>query len=259
MISCLMPTYNRFPKNKHLVNEAIQSFLLQDYKDKELIVCNDTPGQKLIGNFPNVKIFNVEERFPTLSDKLTWMIDKAKGDILCRWDDDDICLPHRLSLSMEKLGDGLEWKAANYWYCPLNDVKYVEHPGNTHCMAVWRREVLDLIGGYPPKASGWEDQAFNHKIFNAGISDWLGEVLPAEEIFYLYRWGVSDRHLSGTGGGNNGMQNHYDNIGSMPIAKDLFYLDPEWEADYLAKAAEGLFLYRKETPIDSQHPHQGKL
>ena len=48
MISCLMPTYNRIPGRQFLIDEALESFLLQDYEDKELIICNDTPGQKLL-------------------------------------------------------------------------------------------------------------------------------------------------------------------------------------------------------------------
>jgi len=256
-VSCLMPTYNRCPDRQHLVDEALHSFLLQDYPDKELIICNDTPGQQL--NFAEVekgieflqqgvRVFNLETRFPTLSDKLMWMIERARGEVLCRWDDDDICLPHRLSYSMDKLGDDLEWRPGNYYYCPFAETIYVEHPGNTHCMAVWRREVLNEIGGYPPKASGWEDQAFNKALHRAGVSEWLGEIIPAEDIFYLYRWGVSDRHLSGKGGGTpEGMQRHYDHIGIQEIDKDLFNLDPHWQQDYIGRGREGLIRHRMET------------
>jgi glycosyltransferase involved in cell wall biosynthesis len=245
-VSCLMPTYNRCPHQQFLIDEAVRSFLLQDYEDKELIICNDTPGQRLIFSQPGVRVFNLSTRFPTLSDKLEWMIGEATGDVLCRWDDDDICLPHRLTYSMNKLGVGLEWRAENYFYCPMEETIYVEGPGNTHCMAVWRREVLDAIGGYPPKASGWEDQAFNQALHRAGISEFTGEVIPAEDIFYLYRWGVSDRHLSGSGGGPEGLQRHYDSIGNRPIAKDMFDINPKWHQDYTARAEEGLFRHRKE-------------
>tara|TARA_R110002020_G_scaffold12409_6_gene45499 strand:- start:6946 stop:7707 length:762 start_codon:yes stop_codon:yes gene_type:complete len=250
MISCLMPTYNRCPKSKNLLDEAVQSFLLQDYEDKELIICNDTPGQKLVLDVEGVRVFNLNGRFTTLSHKLIWMIEKAKGDILCRWDDDDICLPHRLSYSMRKLGDSLEWRAANYWYCPPGETIYVKHPGNTHCMALWRREVLGKIGGYPPNASGWEDQAFNKAVFEAGVSPYLGEVIPAQDIFYLYRWGVSPRHLSGSGGGEVGLQNHYNKIGERPVTKEAFELSPGWRKNYVQRGQEALMNYRKEEAVE---------
>lgn len=69
-VSCLCPTYNRAPNLLHLVEEAIESFSRQDYPDKELIVCNDTPGQQLEFSHPQVRVLNVPERFATLSDKI---------------------------------------------------------------------------------------------------------------------------------------------------------------------------------------------
>ena len=69
MITCLMPTYNRCPDNKYLIDESLESFLLQDYEDKELIICNDTPKQELNFSHEGVRVFNLPERFPTLSDK----------------------------------------------------------------------------------------------------------------------------------------------------------------------------------------------
>lgn len=236
-ISCLMPTYNRCPDYQVLVEEALECFLSQTYDDKELIICNDTPGQKLIFDHPQVKVLNLHARFPTLSDKLQWMIDNSSGDVLCRWDDDDISLPHRLEYSITKLGHDLEWRAENYWYCPLEDTKYVEHPGNTHTMSVWRREVLNHFGGsYPEKASGWEDQQFNIQLSRAGINN-AGDIIPIEDIFYLYRWGVSDRHLSSQGAGTKeGLQSHYDKIGERDVHQEEFLLEPHWEEDYIHRA-----------------------
>ena len=39
--SAVLPTYNRPPDQQWLVEEAIESFLRQDYPDKELLVLND--------------------------------------------------------------------------------------------------------------------------------------------------------------------------------------------------------------------------
>ena len=59
LVSCMMLTYNRFTHPIHLVDEALASFLLQDYLDKELLICNDTPGQAIVFKHPRVKIFNL--------------------------------------------------------------------------------------------------------------------------------------------------------------------------------------------------------
>jgi len=240
-ISCLMPTYNRIPAGQFMIEEALHSFLLQDYEDSELIICNDTPDQQLKFDHDRVVVMNTDKRFETLSDKIQFMIDNSNGEYLCRWDDDDISLPHRLSYSIDKMRGGrLEWRSDNYFYCPKEETNYVTGAGNTHVMSLWHRDVLDAIGGYPPKASGWEDQAFNHALFNSGVSERNGEEIPAEDIFYLYRWGVSHKHLSGSGGGEEGLQNHYDAIGREYIAKGVFELDPHWSEDYVLRANEAI-------------------
>ena len=240
-IACLMPTYNRCPKNQHLIEEALHSFLLQDYDNRELIICNDTPNQKLIYeddiDQDKVIIQNLDTRFDTLSDKIKFMIESSDADLFCRWDDDDISLPHRLSYSLYNLGNKLEWRAENYYYCPGDKTLHTSGVGNTHCMSLWRREVLEVIGGYPEKASGWEDQQFNIQLANSGVNT-SGDLVPIDQIFYLYRWGVSDRHLSGAGGGNEGLQNHWDRIGEQDISQGEFYLQPHWAEDYVLRAKE---------------------
>lgn len=247
LISCLMPTYNRFPMLGHLVEEAVYSFLRQFEApglEYELIICNDTPGQRIYFSSGRIKVWNMDERFPTLSDKIQFMIGAAEGELLCRWDDDDISLPTRLRYSYEKLGDRLEWRPGNYFYAerhlPLREVK---HPGNTHIMSLWRRDVLKLMGGvYPPKLSGIEDQAFNAALFNAGVSPHQGEVIPREEIYYLYRWGTGSRHLSGKASEvkGNPHQAHYDEIGAAKIEQGRFQIYPHWKRDYPELAEETL-------------------
>lgn len=244
-VSALMPTYDRGDRME-VVEEAIESFLRQDYDERELIVCNDCPSQKLIFDHELVKIFNVNERFKTLSDKIEFMLSAADGEAFCRWDDDDICAPHRLSMSVEKLGNGMEWKPANYW-CSLNsraeDLKLQEllFSGNCHIMALWTREALDAIGGYPSALSGIEDQAFNKALERAGISRVLeAEILPLDQIFYLYRWGTGTVHLSGKSSGDqsNPHQAHWDEIGSrIPSRSGDIELVPHWSRDYVAEMA----------------------
>ena len=89
LISALCITYGRH----QLLEEALESFLRQDYPNKELIIINDLPEQTLIFEHPQVKIFNFKERFPTIGDKRNKSVEMSKGDILTSWDDDGIYLP----------------------------------------------------------------------------------------------------------------------------------------------------------------------
>src|SRR5690349_243347 len=51
-VSCICATYNRPPHFQWLLEEAIESFLRQDYAEKELIVLNDCPEQELLCDAP---------------------------------------------------------------------------------------------------------------------------------------------------------------------------------------------------------------
>jgi hypothetical protein len=244
LVSCLLPTFNRYPTLSYLLEEAVECFLRQNYANKELIICNDTPGQTLRFNHPQVRVINAAQRFPTLGEKLDWMLRQAQGDYICRWDDDDLSLPWRLSHSVSRLfgqfirpgktwewtppskqPDLAEWRPENHWYDPKGgQMTETKHPGNTHIMSIWHRRLILGVGmNYPGKAcpSGEEDQTFNQHIWSLGYPR-HGDLLPLEDIFYIYRWGTGSKHLSGRGGGQI-MQESYEKL-----AEDTTYCG-EWE------------------------------
>jgi glycosyltransferase involved in cell wall biosynthesis len=242
LISCLLPTFNRYPQLGYLVEEAVYSFLQQDYPDKELILLNDTPGQTLAFDHPQVRVINASQRFPSLGAKLAWMIQQAQGDYLCRWDDDDISLPWRLRYSMAALMATYanEWRSETHWFWQGNGLKgritqKTVHPGNTHIMSIWHRDIL-RGATYPgsPCPSGYEDQTFNGHLRKLGYP-YYGDEIPDHAIFYLYRWGVSNVHLSGKGGGTT-MDQTYAELGDRTIWKERFTIQPRWHNDYIADA-----------------------
>jgi hypothetical protein len=63
-VSCICPTFNRLPGSQWLLEEAIESFLRQDYAYKELLVLNDCPGQELICDAPDVFVINFPQTIP---------------------------------------------------------------------------------------------------------------------------------------------------------------------------------------------------
>lgn len=242
-VSCLMPTFNRAPSLLHLVEEAIESFLRQSYKDSELLICNDAPGQKLtldIDN-PRIKIFNLDSRLETLSDKLQFLIDQSTAKTLgtygafCRWDDDDISLPNRLAHCVRYIQatGALEYRAESYWY-DTGTLREVHSPGNTHITGVWTNDALKKIGGkYPPKRCGDEDQMFNRLLAEAGINT-SGEILEKKDFFYIYRWATGSRHLSGSAP----LICHYAALGAAPIEQGTFVLRPRWYRNYVAASKQ---------------------
>lgn len=257
MITCIMPTYNRYPHLGFLVEEAVECFLRQEHvqgHELELVIVNDTPGQPLVCDHPRVRVLNYDTRFPTLSDKIQTAIDHSTADMFCRWDDDDIHLPHRLRYSYEKLGQRLEWRAANHLY-ENGALHHTPHPGNNHVHALWRRSVLTHFPDhkYPQKFSGCEDQTFNKYLAAAGLVPHRAgpELVPERDIYYLYRWNTGSAHLSGVVDYNtphNPHQAHWDKRGGERVETGTFTIQPRWQRNYVAYVEQ--WLRRPNTPVD---------
>tara|TARA_Y100001937_G_scaffold123218_1_gene185750 strand:+ start:471 stop:1271 length:801 start_codon:yes stop_codon:yes gene_type:complete len=226
-VSCLLPTYNRFPKSSHLVEEAIESFLRQDHSEKELIILNDCPGQELIFEHPDVFVLNTSKRFRTMGEKLNAGFALATGEVLCRFDDDDISLPHRLSLGVRKLKE----KGLSYW----GSLQYFFDNGKTTRISksgapsksIWTREAFDAVGGFPHVDSG-QDSDFQKLVKDHDPEVFEIEDVTFREIFYVYRWGTGSVHLSGFGRGSEG----YEKIGKRPIESGTYELNPNWRKEY---------------------------
>jgi hypothetical protein len=106
-------------------------------------------------------------------------------------------------------------------------------------MSIFRRAALALIGGrYPAGFSGGEDLTFNRLLVQAGRPP-RGELVPTDEMFYVYRWGTGSRHLSGVSDGTvRPHQAHWDALGRLPIERGTFTIRPHWRRDYAALAIE---------------------
>lgn len=223
-VSCLMPTYRRYPENGYLVEEAVESFLRQTFTDAELIICNDEPAHTLKFKHPRVRVINETQRYASLGDKLNAMVGMAKGDILCRWDDDDISLPHRLEYSLARLVGGDSWEPSHMWYDD-GFLHFMGVSGNASTMSIWTRNLFNEIGGYSSWLTPDEDQDFTTRI---GGSRRVGTVRP-ENAFYIYRWATNSIHFSG---GKN-----WKVIGNLPVKGGTFSIAPRWYRNHLSRVS----------------------
>lgn len=253
-VSCLCPTFNRAPDYLHLVEEAVESFLRQDYPAdrRELIILNDTPEQFLIppcGTFDgencrlgkdNIRIYNRQERITSLGEKRNALVELAIGDLLLPWDDDDISLPHRISQAVARVGPAHYWNPQRSWFLDARGLHHNHRHGYCHNASVFTGQAWKQVGGYPA-VSGSEDADLD-RLLKA-----LGALPPrlsddSSEWSYIYRWGVSSRHLSGQAGGPIGDPHapHYRQIGQEAIIPGRFALRPHWREDYVARTRASL-------------------
>src|SRR6266508_6587563 len=95
-----MPTANR----RSFVGKAIEYFRRQVYPNKELIILDDgiDPIEDLVPCENNIFYVRLTPRL-SVGAKRNLACDKAQGEIIVHWDDDDWHATHRISYQVESL------------------------------------------------------------------------------------------------------------------------------------------------------------
>lgn len=196
-ISCFCATFGRV----HCLEEAIESFLRQDYEgEKEMVILNDFYGQTLHYDHPEVKVYNRHEQIKPLGAKFNATAALCTGDILCVWEDDDIYLSHRLSYTAKHFDYN-----AGMFHCTKGFIWDVEQKaykitGNYfHCNLAISRQLFEKIGGYNKKNDRC-DIDVNILTAAKAASGYVTHQIANCDIFYIYQWGETDSyHASGWG------------------------------------------------------------
>jgi glycosyltransferase involved in cell wall biosynthesis len=117
LVSCIMPTYNRRP----FVPLAIELFLRQDYPNRELVILDDgtDPVGDLIPDHPLIRYERLRTRL-ALGPKRNLACERASGELIAHWDDDDWYAPHRLSAQVSAL------QAAGADVCGLSSLLFYD-------------------------------------------------------------------------------------------------------------------------------------
>ena len=189
-VSCICPTFARH----HLLNEAVESFLRQDYSGElELVILNDFTPQTLHFTHPRVKVANAGRRFSTLGEKRDAAYRLATGDVFITWGDDDIHLPHRVSRMVSFLGD--DQMAFEGWFYVIHQEGIYFEKRSTAGAHIVTAEAYAVLGGIPALDKG-EDVAFN-----AAAQEQFKNIRVCEDDpAFVYRWhGTNRLHVSGTG------------------------------------------------------------
>lgn len=188
MISVLTITYKR----PHLLEEAIESFLRQEgIKYTEMVIVNDNAEVDYVYDHPQIKIFNVKERFPSIAAKLKWGFEQCTHNFMYRLDDDDLLAPNALhnaavTIIEEKLNYDIYRSKDHYFF--INNL-YSAKSSNINNGNIYTKKYLDRIVW--PNKSGDEDAHITY-----GQGGTVCEKIPTSMI---YRWGMNTLHISGMG------------------------------------------------------------
>ena len=98
-----MPTRNR----REWLPYAIECFQLQTYANRELVIVADGPAVRDVVPFEDPRITYIwlseDTRPKFLSEKFNFCCAQGKGEILCKWDDDDWSADGRIADQVARL------------------------------------------------------------------------------------------------------------------------------------------------------------
>jgi len=193
MISIVTLTYKR----KNLLEEAIQSYLNQDYQgDSEMVIVNDSPDVNYIFDHPKIKIINCKYRFSSIGKKLEYAFKNANGNYLYRLDDDDLLTPWAISIVNEYITENPNkdiYRCANHYFFTNNKFTSISSSiNNGNC---YSKNFINKIEF--PEVSGNEDNTIT---FWRGASIYNGD---KGKYSMIYRWGMETYHISGMGNYEN--------------------------------------------------------
>jgi hypothetical protein len=236
-VSCFCATYGR----PHLLEEAIESFLRQDYDGpKELVILNDYAGHTLHFDHPEVKIVNADKQIVPLGKKFNQTVSLCDGDLFLPWEDDDIYLPWRISHSVANLEDGI-FHTSQGWDDSGADL--LQATINLfQCNLTVSKEKWLQAGGYEEK----DVSAIDSDLFRRLNAKRSSQKLPQDKVFYIYRWAGSDSyHGSALGGYKEGVsQSAQAFVEAKALNGDVpsghVTLKPNWSKDWTKIASQSL-------------------
>jgi len=185
-LSVLVMTWKR----RHLLEEALESFLRQTNQNCEMVIINDDPDVKYEFDHPRVKIHNVP-KFTKFMEKLKFGFDQCHYTHTYRLDDDDLLLPNAVDTVLREVAANPDkdlYQASKHWFVGVNDTTHngigsAVNTGNTFS----RKFIEWLDWANAPEPPG-EDQWM---CYYPDI-----RTHEFEEMTMLYRWGVSPAHLT---------------------------------------------------------------
>lgn len=193
-VTCIMPTYNR----PAFARMALRCFLAQDYPTKELILIDD--GTYTIENetagLDEVVFVAVDHRM-TIGAKRNLACDRATGDVILHWDDDDWNGPRRIRTQVEVMqaaGAEVSAVAVGYLYDLVTDSFFtvtaadtLRQPFVSYATLGYLRETWRSCGGFPDQSLG-EDVELFHRAVLAGARSC---VVSEPGLFVVVRHGAN--------------------------------------------------------------------
>jgi len=230
-ITVLTLTFNRHK----ILQEAIQSFILQNRPECEMLIINDQPSVTYTCGVPNVRIINVKQRFPTVFDKLRFGYSQSKNEFAYRLDDDDLLAEDVLGKCQSQIFEnkGYQLYRSPKHYMFINN-EFRDIKGNVNTGNIFSKTFVAGID---------RNEVKNRNVLHSGQDLYmLRDAKPTTYTFshnsMIYRWGMNTYHLSGFGLKDAGEINKRINQ-RIQQEEGIINLVPKFEHDYYKMVREG--------------------
>lgn len=185
-ITVLFPAYNAAP----FLREAIDSVLSQTYSDFEFLIINDGSkdnSAEIIDSYTDTRIRVIHQENMGLVKTLNKGLKLAAGDLIARFDADDVCYPTRLQEQVEFFDTHPEYVLVG------SEADYMDEEGNfifrykfkeyddeeirqtgfkscpfIHSSVMFRKQAVLDAGGYDERAITFEDHLLWRKLADVG-------------------------------------------------------------------------------------------
>jgi glycosyltransferase involved in cell wall biosynthesis len=190
LVSCLMVTYGR----ANLVERSIGYWMSQTYRQRELIVINHAPVPITLAEpIEGVTIVNAPNT-DLLGANWQRALDRARGEWVMQWDDDDLYTPHHIAQRVAHIGDKPAAKSRQSWYWPVAEDRTALAEGVHECSWLFRADVVRHVGVSARKGADCllpviEAMQADAVHFDAG-----------DRSTFITLWSNGVWHLSGAGG-----------------------------------------------------------
>ena len=114
LVSVITPTYNR----PHYHKRLYECFISQTYPQKELLVLDDSQEPSPFFTHlkdPQVHYTHISKKM-TIGEKRNYLLNKAQGEIIAHFDDDDFYAPSYLDFMTHNLGNTYSLVKLASWF-----------------------------------------------------------------------------------------------------------------------------------------------
>jgi hypothetical protein len=187
-----------------------------------------------------VRVINLPRRLRTVGEKMNMAVALASHDLLFVWDDDDIYLPHRLAVSVERFAPAQGFFKPDQGWLWIQGTLSGPTKNFFHAGSCYARTLFDAVRGYAADGSGY-DWLFERRLARSVPGSTSTYGIKPDEISYIYRWsGTGSYHMSAFGDytpdanvGHREVEAYVQRSADAgEIQRGRIQLTPQWKQDY---------------------------